>query len=256
MSTRTVAIITASSNSGKYCIDELFSKYKNSGLKVRAAFRSAEKAKPFSDKYPELEIVTDVDAAKPKTLGKVFQNADSALIVTPQGSENDSLSTTNMINSAVENGVKYIVLVGSFSNTNMERMGGIGRRFKSSEDLLEKLGNENKVKWTVLRGGVFMENFLPNIPKVKAEGIYTAAFIQVPIVDTKDIGKSAAACLASTNIDEHDKKHYEMNGPEILSSKDIADNFAKALGIKVEYKELPKESFRTVMPPAVAELYE
>jgi uncharacterized protein YbjT (DUF2867 family) len=256
MSTRTVAIITASSNSGKYCIDELFSKYKNSGLKVRAAFRSAEKAKPFSDKYPELEIVTDVDAAKPKTLGKVFQNADSALIVTPQGSENDSLSTTNMINSAVENGVNYIVLVASFTVNNMERMSGIGKRFKPSEDLLEKLGNDNKVKWTVLRGGVFMENYLPSLSKVKAEGIYTAAFIQVPLVDTKDIGKSAAACLASTNVDEHDKKHYEMNGPEILSSKDIADHFEKALGIKVEYKELPKESFRTVMPPAVAELLE
>jgi uncharacterized protein YbjT (DUF2867 family) len=256
MSSRTVAIITASSNSGKYCIDELFSKYKNSGLKVRAAFRSAEKAKPFSDKYPELEIVTDVDAAKPETLRKVFQNVDSALIVTPQGSENDSLSTTNMINSAVENGVNYIVLVASFTVNNMERMSGIGKRFKPSEDLLEKLGNDNKVKWTVLRGGVFMENYLPSLSKVKAEGIYTAAFIQVPLVDTKDIGKSAAACLASTNVDEHDKKHYEMNGPEILSSKDIADHFEKALGIKVEYKELPKESFRTVMPPAVAELLE
>lgn len=260
MSSRTVAIITASSNSGKYCIDELFSKYKNSGLKVRAAFRSAEKAKPFSDKYPELEIVTDVDAAKPETLGKVFQNADSALIVTPhdytRGFDDDAEFTANMINSAVENGVKYIVLVASFTVNNMERMSGIGKRFKPSEDLLEKLGNENKVKWTVLRGGCFMENFLPNIPKVKEEGIYTAAFIQVPLVDTKDIGKSAAACLASTNVDEHDKKHYEMNGPEILSSKDMADHFAKALGIKVEYKELPKESFRTVMPPAVAELLE
>ena len=123
---------------------------------MRAAFRSAEKAKPFSDKYPELEIVTDVDAAKPETLRKVFQNVDSALIVTPQGSENDSLSTTNMINSAVENGVNYIVLVASFTVNNMERMSGIGKRFKPSEDLLEKLGNENKVKWTVLRGGCFM----------------------------------------------------------------------------------------------------
>ena len=104
--------------------------------------------------------------------------------------------------------------------------------------------------------GCFYGNFLSSLSEVKAEGVYTAAFIQVPIVDTKDIGKSAAACLASTNIDEHDKKHYEMNGPEILSSKDIADHFAKALGIKVEYKELPKESFRTVMPSAVAELYE
>ena len=97
-----------------------------------------------------------------------------------------------------------------------------------------------------------MENFLPNIPKVKEEGIYTAAFIQVPLVDTKDIGKSAAACFASTNIDEHDKKHYEMNGPEILSSKDIADHFEKALGIKVEYKELPKEMLSKVMPANVA----
>ena len=195
---------------------------------MRAAFRSAEKAKPFSDKYPELEIVTDVDAAKPETLGKVFQNADSALIVTPhdytRGFDDDAEFTANMINSAVENGVNYIVLVASFTVNNMERMSGIGKRFKPSEDLLEKL----------------------------KEGIYTAAFIQVPLVDTKDIGKSAAACFASTNIDEHDKKHYEMNGPEILSSKDIADHFEKALGIKVEYKELPKEMLSKVMPANVA----
>jgi len=43
-----------------------------------------------------------------------------------------------------------------------------------------------------------------------------------------------------------------MNGPEILSSKDIADHFAKALGIKVEYKELPKEMLSKVMPANVA----
>ena len=138
----------------------------------------------------------------------------------------------------------------------MEKMTAIGDRFKPSEDLLEKLGNENKVKWTVLRGGNFMENFLHSLPKIKSEGVYTAARMECAIVDTKDIGKSAAACLASENIDQHDKKHYEMNGPEMLTSKDIADQFSKALGIPVEYKELPREMLRKIMPPAIAEIYE
>ena len=223
-------------------------------------FRSAEKAKPFAEKYPNLEIVTDVDASKPETLNKAFQDAHSALIVTPydysRGFNDDAALTANMINAAVDNGVQYIILVGSFSVNNMERISFIGSRFKPSEDLLEKLSNEKGIKYTVLRGGVFMENFLSHIDKIKAEGVFSSANTLSPIVDTKDIGKSAAACLASTNIDEHHKKFYEMNGPQMLSAQQIAEHFSKALGIEVKYKEILKDDLKNVMPTAVAQIFE
>lgn len=260
MSSNLIAIITGSSNSGKYCIEELFTRYKDLNFKVRAAFRSAEKAKPFAEKYPNLEIVTGVDAYKPETLGKVFENATSALIVTPldhtRGFNDDADLTANMINSAVEHGVKYVVCVGSFTVNNVERMYGIAKRFKPTEDLLEKLGKEKGLKWTMLRGGCFMENFLPHLNKIKSEGVFSQANTNVAIVDTKDIGKSAATCLTSSNVDEHNGKCYEMNGPELLTSLDIANHFSKALGIPVKYHEIPKEMLKTVMPPEIAGTFE
>ena len=167
---RTVAIITGNSNSGKYCIEELFTRYKDSGLKIKAGFRSAEKAQPFLDKYPGLEAVNDVDAYKPESMVKLFQGAQSALIVTPhdmkKGFSDDADLTSNMINTAVEQGVNYIVLVASFTVNNMERMGLIGSRFKPSEDLLEKLGKEKNIKWTVLRGGCFMVSGISLLAKI------------------------------------------------------------------------------------------
>ena len=45
-------------------------------------FRSEEKARPFREKYSNLEIVTGIDASQPKSLKPAFEGADSALIVT------------------------------------------------------------------------------------------------------------------------------------------------------------------------------
>ena len=100
------------------------------------------------------------------------------------------------------------------------------------------------------------ENFLPSVKKIKAEGEYVAPLINCPIVSTKDIGKSAAACLASKDINEHHGKYYQMNGPELLTSHDIGNQIGKVLGIQVKYKEITKVTLRSVMPPAVAEFFE
>ena len=165
-----VTIMTASSNSGFYCIEEIYNSYPNK-LKIKAAFRTLEKSKILKDKYQDLEIITGIDAYKKETLLEAFKGSQSALIVTvhdyQRGMKDDSLLTMNMINAAVDSGVKYIVLVGSFTTLHMDKAPLIGSRFKESEELLEKLETEKGIKWTVLRGGAFMENFLHNINKIK-----------------------------------------------------------------------------------------
>ena len=64
--------------------------------------------------------------------------------------------------------------------------------------------------------------------------------------------QSAAGCLASKDTNEHHGKYYQMNEPEILTSHDISNQIGKLLGIQVKYKEIRKQTFRSVTPPKVA----
>lgn len=210
-----------------------------------------------------MKVVTGVDANKPETLKKAFENADYALIVTPHdpasGIENDANLNETLINHAVENGVKYIVWVGSFTVKDPVRMSMISRRFVSSEKLLEKLGKEKGLKWTVLRGGYFMENWLnPHIKdSIKTKSSVNFPKIYVATVDTRDIGRSAAACLAASNIEQHNGKKYEMNGPEILSTEDVVKAFSKVLGKELTYNDAPtREMLKSTLPPPIAEIIE
>jgi len=235
-----VVIITGNSNSGSSCIKELFERYSDK-VNVRGVFRSKEKAQPFLEKYPKLEVITGVDAYQPETLKVAFDGADSALIVTPhdptKGDMNDDAKlTANMINQAVACNVKYVVLVGSISvhTPNVCRM--IADRFVSSEHLLERLSKEKNLKYTVLRGGFFMENLLWGLKKsLKTESAITLPNIHIAMVDTRDIGKSAAACLAA-NGEGHHAKYYEMNGPEMLGGEELARVLTKVFGKPIKYR--------------------
>ena len=174
------------------------------------------------------------------------------------GMKDDANLTENMINQAVENGVKYIVLVGSWTVKAKNELSLLSSRFISPEALLETLGAKKGIKWTVLRGGYFMENFLipPVKQSVQSESAFNFPKVFVPPVDTRDIGRSAAACLAASNIDQHNGKKYEMNGPEMLSGEDIAKIIGKVLGKDIKYRETPRDMLRKFMPEFLSQLFE
>ena len=254
---RTVSIVTGNSNSGSACIAELFAKYPFE-LNVRGVFRTEEKAAPFREKYVNLEVVTGVDARDPASLVKAFQGAESALIVHPLDSSapelgNDAQLSVNMINAAAESGVKYIVYVGSFTSVPPFDDTIIASRFKPSEALL-KLHDERGIMFTVLRGGVFMENFEHSFKTIKEGSSFAAGDFQAALVYTKDIGKCAAHCLA-TGGDKHDGKVYNMNGSELLGPQEMAQRVSRVLGRDVKATALGLQALK-VLPPPVAELYE
>ena len=255
-----VTIMTASSNSGSACIHELYAKYSDK-VHVRAAFRTLEKAKPFQEKYPDLEVFVGIDANKPETMKAAFSGADSALIVTPHdptielSKNNDAKLTENMVNSAVDNGVKYIVYVGSFTVSCADTVKIIAARFVPSEKLLKELGDKNIIKWTSLRGGFFMEN-LPWMFKNSLKNESAIRFADYPIrpIDTRDIGKSGAACLANPS-EQHYGKYYEMNGPELLNGQDMANIFTKILGREIKWIKINDDDAKK-MPLPLYEIYQ
>ena len=283
MSKPLVSIVTGNSNSGLSCIAELTSKYAGQ-LNIRAVFRSLEKAEPVQAKYQSLEVVYGVDASKPATLDYAFRGAQSALIVTPfthesiSGASNDSQLAINMINSAVANGVKYIVLVSAWT-TPFENLTLVNARFKAPEDLLVQLNKEKKVDFTVLKGGFFSENTYMFKDSIKEKSTINFPNVYIPYVDTRDIGKSAAVCLVSKN-GEHNGKFYDMNGnslnfefhfeieifcfnlifhrlgPQNLSSYEMAQVFSKVLGREIKLNELSQDLVKQVFPPYIGEIFE
>ena len=156
-----VAIFTGNSNSGSACIEALLSGRYAGKLRVRGVFRSEAKAALVVAKYPAdaLEVVVGADANKPETMIAAFKDSDYALIVTPHDPSNhdsfadDARLTINMIDAAVKEGVKYVVLVASWTVIDVDRMPIIAGRFAPVEAHLTRLGEQNGLKWTVLRGG-------------------------------------------------------------------------------------------------------
>ncbi|RMZ94290.1 NAD(P)-dependent oxidoreductase, partial [Brachionus plicatilis] len=223
-------------------------------------FRTEEKAKPFRISFPNIEIVVGCDADNPDTLNKAFQGAQYALIVTPhdpkRGIDDDARLTKNMIESAVANNVEYIVLVASWTVHFPEQLSLLSSRFKPSEILLEKYGKEKGLKWTILRGGVFMENTISNVTQAVKTSVYNFPDILCPYIDTKDIGRCAAVCLVATDKNEHHEKFYEMNGPEKLNGERLAEICSKVFEKKITFQSIAKEEFKKFMPDAVSQVFE
>ncbi len=141
---RRIVVFTGNSNSGSACIEEVYAMYADRVV-VRAIFRSEEKAGPYRQRYPALEVFANVDASKPDTLNNVFSGCDVAVLVTPhdpnRGMNDDAKLTETMIMKAIDSGdVKYIVYVGSFTCNFPDTIPIISSRFIPSESLLAKLG--------------------------------------------------------------------------------------------------------------------
>lgn len=63
----------------------------------------------------------------------------------------------------------------------------------------------------------------------------------------KILEKSAAACLASKDIDQHNQKCYEIYGPENLNGEKMAKIVEKISKKNIRFQPLSKEDVKAFM---------
>lgn len=259
--TETIAVMTASSNSGAACVEWILSQPVTSTTPtLRALFRSESKAtklRQIHGSNPNLQILTSVDANDIPSMEKAFNGCTVVFLVTPSTPtgeiEGDAKLVDNMMTTAVKVGVKHIIFGASWTVNAADKLPSLSGRFKPGEQLLKKLQIENGIKWTVLRGGFFHGNFGQLFANLKQTDIIEFASMRIPSVDPRDMGRVAAA--VAVNRTNHEQHVYEISGPEDSSMDDIVRVFAAVLERPITFKRIDVEQAVSNMPLYLKELF-
>jgi len=252
--------MTASSATGSSCIQELLSATTKFAGKIKAGFRSDAKAASLRDATKgngNVEIIVGADAFKPESLKPVFEGSDVAVIVTPmdhsRGFADDAKLSNNMVQAAVNAGVKHIIYLGSWTVHSPDRLPLLASRFAPTEALLRSLSeSDSGVNWTNLRCGYFMQNLGMSFKALQTVDTLSSFDGKWAPVDNKDIGRAAAHVAMSEDLSVHAGKSYEMSGPEMLSVEDMAKTIGDVLGRTITFK--PVKADELPLPPMLKEL--
>jgi len=142
------------------------------------------------------------------------------------------------IEAAKRAGVTFVVKVsGGDAVARPDGPSKIGQAHYHIEEALKKSG----LDWTILRPGIFMQNFLNMAGTVKEQGkmfMPVPANTQAGMIDVRDTGDVAAAILA--NPGPHKGKTYFLAGAN-RTPADVAAALSKELGKPVSYVAVPME---------------
>jgi uncharacterized protein YbjT (DUF2867 family) len=205
------------------------------GLPHRALYRSAAEAA----KAPAGTDAVIADFADSTTLSAAFEGIDSLYLVCSPIPELVKLES-NVIAASVEAGVRRIVLNSALGAGDFDKSFPVWHRAVEGRLRATPLG------WSILRPNSFTQNLVTYFaPTIRSDGVFYGALgdARTCYLDVRDIAAVAASCLAGG----HDGKVYELNGPEGLSSHDVAVKIAAHAGRPVQYVDIPAAALRQAM---------
>lgn len=224
-----ILVTGASGNIGTRIVRRLIER----GQSVRVFVRNGEKVR-FD---PKVEVVTG-DLMDPASVRQAVQGTNRIylLSVGPNLPRHDA----NVIEQAASAGVEHIVK-HSVAGAQFEAS-AIPRWHRAGEKLLE----QSRLGWTLLRLGSFASNALGWIGSVKAQGKVYGALgdAALAVVDPEDIADVAAHVLTTPG---HAGKAYDVTGPESLTTAQQVAILGEVIGKKLEYINVPDEAARKAM---------
>jgi uncharacterized protein YbjT (DUF2867 family) len=227
-----ILITGASGSVGKAVLQEAI----REESKVRAMYRSKEEAA----KAPSGCEAVLADYADKQSLRKALDGADSVYVVCspiPQLVELES----NMLDACKEAGVKHVVLNSALGAGDYPK--SFPGWHRKVEDKLKSTG----MSYTILRPNGFLQNIVAyNAPSIRAQGAFYAAMGDAK-VSYLDVGDIAVVAVKALHGGAHAGKTYELNGPEAISSQELAERISRVTGRTVNYVDIPESAQRESM---------
>ncbi|MFG3258606.1 SDR family oxidoreductase [Streptomyces sp. NPDC048172] len=200
------------------------------GIEARALTRNPARAQ-----LPGAEVVQG-DLTAPESVP--FDGVDRMFLF-PEPS-----TAKEIVERAVRAGVQRIVVLSSGAVT-----GGFDTTFHPPvERAVEESGVRSGVEWTHIRPGEFAANKLALWgPSIRAERVVRDAnpdSAWFPVHE-RDVADAALAALLENGRGHHGKA-YDVNGPEMITSREQVRAIADALGEEVGFEEVTAAEAREI----------
>ncbi len=194
---------------------------------VRAGSRSPDQYESRADSL-EWRRFDFADVASMKT----FMNGlDTFFFVAPH--HDPVPSVRHLLDVAAQQGVKEVVFSSGRTTGDV-----LGRPLHEVEELV-KAGS---FKWTLLRPGWFMQNFVDYLDPVPLGNriALPVGDARTAFVDVRDIGAVAAELLENGVL--HGRT-LDLTSEEALDHKAVARLISRASGLKIRYEAVSEEAF-------------
>jgi len=230
-----IGVIGGTGNTGRAVVAALQAK----GAEFRCLVRDTAKAAETLGSDVELVQADTADAA---TIEAGLAGCDKLFLLTGHSPAMGE-QQIGAIEAAKRAGVKHIVkLSGGDAIALPDGPSKIGQAHYHIEEALKASG----VDWTILRPGLFMQNFLNMAGTVKEQGkvfMPVPADIDAGMIDVRDTGDVAAEVLTS---DGHNGKTYFLAGA-IRTPGDVAAVLSAELGREIAFVEVPMDGAAAAM---------
>ncbi|SCF33572.1 NAD(P)H dehydrogenase (quinone) [Micromonospora purpureochromogenes] len=121
----------------------------------------------------------------------------------------------------------------------------LGADHKATEDAIKESG----LRYTILRNGWYIENYIQAMQGAAKTGVFTAAVGdgRVAPAGRRDFAEALAAVVTT---DGHEDKNYSLTGDTDYTYADLADAMAKVLGKPVQYQPVSAEQYQAILTGA------
>ena len=210
------------------------------GKQVRAVVRDARKGEAWAARGCEVAIA---DMGNLESLTAAFRGAEAVFVLVPPvfdpqpgfpEAREMAETLTKAIEAARPGRVVHLSTIGAQATQE---------NLLTQHTIIEAAVGSVSVPVTFLRPGWFMENSSWDVAAAKQGAV--PSFLQpldkgFPMIATKDIGKLGAELLQETWTGV---RVVELVGPEPVTPNQIAETFAKILGLPVSTAVVPRESW-------------
>ncbi len=224
-----IGVIGGTGNTGRAVVAALQAK----GAEFRCLVRDTAKA--AATLGSDVELV-EADTADPDSIEAGLAGCDKLFLLTGHSPVMGE-QQINTIEAAKRAGVKHVVkLSGGDAVATPDCPSKIGQAHYHVEEALKASG----LDWTILRPGLFMQNFLNMAPMVKEQSkivMPVPADVEAGMIDVRDTGDVAAEVLTG---DGHNGQTYFLASAN-RTPGDVAAVLSAELGKEIAFVQVPME---------------
>lgn len=213
-------VIGGTGNVGSLAVSKLL----EMGEKVAVMTRTADRIATLPG-----EVVGVVgNLADPPSLRKAFEGIDCVFLITAVHPD-EARHGQNGVHAAKKAGVKKIVYLSVALPADSHHIPHFASKIP-----VENAIRESGIAFTILRPNNFFQNDLWYKDAMMQFGLYPQPLGMKGVyrVDSRDVADAAVNALTESG---HDKKIYNLHGPDALTGRDCAAIWGRQLGSEVNY---------------------